>query len=263
MPFIHSFSPVAIDFGFFQIKWYGIAYVIGLVFAWMGIRRMVVRDYPQVPLSHLDDLFSWMVLGLLLGGRLGYAAFYEPKLFVSPADLLKVWQGGMSFHGAVIGIAIAGIYFSRRLGFSTRYIADRIALFAPFGIFLGRMANFINSEHVGYPTDMPWAVVFPAVDNLPRHPSQIYEALLEGLVLWAFLGVLSYFYKLEQRCKGALFGAFLLGYAAARWICEYYRVPDGYFMNLTYGQFLGIPLAIAGVLFLVRANLEQRQSKAA
>lgn len=263
MYFVHTISPIAVSLGFFDIKWYGISYVLGLLVTWAGIRRMAARDYPRVPLTNLDDLFSWMVIGLLLGGRLGYAAFYEPQIFLQPLDLLKVWEGGMSFHGAVLGIAIAGIYSSRRVGFSTRYIADRIALFAPFGIFLGRIANFINSEHVGYPTDLPWAVVFPLIDNVPRHPSQLYEALFEGLFLWALLGVLYYFYELDKRQKGGLFGVFLLGYAVARWVCEYYRMPDGYFLGLTYGQFLSIPLAIAGLLFLLRGQTEKRQVKSA
>lgn len=252
MPYIHNFSPDAISIGSIHIKWYGISYVLALIFTWLGLRRYVKRDYPQIPMEKLDDLSSWLVAGLLLGGRLGYALFYEPSMFLTPIELLKVWQGGMSFHGAVLGIALCGIYACKRIGYSVRYIADKLGIFAPLGIFLGRLANFINSEHYGYPTDVPWAVVFPMVDQQPRHPSQLYEALLEGMVLGALMAILHYFYKLDEKRKGSLFGAFLMGYAVTRWVCEYFRVPDGYFMNLTYGQFLGLPLFIIGLMLIIR-----------
>lgn len=249
--FIHSLSPVAFSFGSFAVKWYGLSYVMGLLGAWLGVRRFVRRDYPHLSSTHLDDLFSWMVLGMLVGGRLGYALFYEPEMFLSPWHLLEVWKGGMSFHGAVMGIALTGLYSCKRLGFSSRYIADRVALFAPFGIFLGRIANFINAEHYGRETTMPWGVIFSTVDQIQRHPSQIYEALCEGMFLWLLLAILYYFYQIHHK-KGALLGVFLLGYSVARWICEYFRVPDGYFLNLTYGQFLCIPLIVAGILLLVK-----------
>jgi len=251
-------DPVLVQIGPFAIRWYALAYIAGLLIGWWGVRRLVRRPPAAATPEQVDDFLTWATLGVVLGGRLGYVLFYQAGTYFShPLAILQVWNGGMSFHGGLLGVVTAIILFTRRNHISTLGFADRISVVAPVGLGLGRCANFINGELWGRPApfDLPWAMTFPrAGDMIPRHPSQLYQALLEGLLL--FLVVFAFSRRRGMFFRpGLLTGIFLVGYACARITGEFFRQPDDFLGYLwagaTMGQLLSIPVLLAGVGLIV------------
>jgi phosphatidylglycerol:prolipoprotein diacylglycerol transferase len=255
-----NFDPVLLHLGPISIRWYALAYIIGLLIGWWGMRRLVRRPPPVATLTQVDDFLTWATLGVILGGRLGYILLYQPGEYLShPLSMLQVWNGGMSFHGGMTGVIIAIILFCRREKISILRFADCLSVVSPIGLFLGRCANFINGELWGRaaPPDLPWAMVFPRDDlHIPRHPSQLYQALLEGVVLFAIVFSLSRIPRLRAR-PGFLTGVFLVGYGLARITGEFFREPDsfkGYLIGgATMGQLLSLPMVLAGLAFIAYA----------
>ncbi len=252
-----AFDPVAIELGPLVIRWYALAYIVGLLLGWRLARRLAARPGWNITADGVDDLLFYVTLGVILDGRLGYVLFYQPDYYAAnPLQILYVWRGGMSFHGGLIGVLVAAIYFARRTGVHPLEVSDLLAAVAPLGLFFGRIANFINGELWGRPTDVPWAVIFPMAGPEPRHPSQLYEALLEGLLLFVILQAMAWRPRRPEQ-MGMLTGVFLLGYGLARSFVELYREPDaqlGYLWGgLTMGQILSIPLVLAGLYLLLRA----------
>ena len=250
-------DPVILQIGPFAIRWYAMAYIAGLVLGWRLMRRLVVLPPAVATPLQVDDFLTWATLGVVLGGRLGYVLFYQPAAFLEhPVRILEVWTGGMSFHGGMLGVTLATVWFCRRNAISLLGFADRLAVCVPGGLGLGRIANFINGELWGRvaPESVPWAMVFPYGGPLPRHPSQLYQAMLEGVVLFVLLFTLSRRQSVRARA-GMLTGVFLTGYGIARIIGEFFREPDAFLGFLTFGatmgQFLSIPMVIAG-LWLIR-----------
>lgn len=250
-----EFNPVAISLGPIAIRWYGLMYLIAfMLFMALGrvrARRKVLAGW--IP-RDIDDLLFYGVLGVILGGRLGYVLFYKPGYyFANPIEMLAVWQGGMSFHGGFLGVLIAVWFYARNSGRRWLDVTDFIAPLVPLGLAAGRLGNFINAELVGRVTDVPWAMIFPGVDNLPRHPSQLYQFALEGLLLFALL----WWYGARPRPRGALSGAFLLGYGVLRFIAEFGREPDDFLgllaLGLSMGQWLSLPMVAAGIGLLAWA----------
>jgi phosphatidylglycerol---prolipoprotein diacylglyceryl transferase len=263
-----QFDPVIVQFGPLAIRWYALAYIVSLVIGWRLVRRFALLTPAVATPLQVDDFLTWATLGVVLGGRLGYVLFYQPGVYLAhPIMILEVWQGGMSFHGGMLGVAIAIVIFCRRNGIALLGFADRIAVVAPLGLGLGRVANFINGELWGRaaPDWLPWAMEFPRAPDCPsfpriclaRHPSQLYEALMEGLILLTVMLVLSRREGLRERF-GLLTGVFLCGYAIARIIGEYFREPDAFLgflaFGTTMGQILSVPMLIAGVWLIVRAR---------
>ncbi len=242
------------------IRWYALAYILGLVLGWRLVRRLAQRGPAVATPLQVDDFLTWATLGVVLGGRLGYVLFYQPSRFLaSPQEIIAVWQGGMSFHGGMLGVAIALVIFCRRQKIPLLGFADRIAVAAPIGLGLGRIANFVNGELWGRPAPdwLPWAMVFPNGGPVLRHPSQLYQALMEGLILFAVMLLLARRDSLRARF-GFLTGAFLAGYAIARIIGEVFREPDAFlgflFAGATMGQLLSLPMLIAGVWLMARSR---------
>ncbi len=255
-----QFDPVIVQLGPFGIRWYALAYILGLVLGWRLLRRLVLLAPTVASPVQVDDFLTWATLGVVLGGRLGYVLFYQPELyFAHPVMIVEVWQGGMSFHGGMLGVAIAIAVFCWRNSIPLLGFADRISVCAPIGLGLGRIANFINGELWGRPAPdwLPWAMIFPAAGPIPRHPSEIYEALLEGLILFVVMAALSRRAALRARF-GALTGCFLAGYAVARIISECFREPDAFLgflpFGTTMGQILSIPMLLAGLWLIWRAR---------
>ena len=251
-------DPVAIAIGPIAIRWYALAYIAGLVLGWRYCVILCRRDPKMLDPDLFDDLLMYATLGVVLGGRLGYVIFYNPLYFLeNPLEALMIWRGGMSFHGGFLGVVLAIAYFARKHAVPALVIGDIVATATPVGLFFGRIANFINAELYGRVTDVPWGVVFPNGGPLPRHPSQLYEAGLEGIVL---LLVLSWF-ALRTRVRyrpGVLVGAFFIGYGIARSVVELVRQPDAHigFLagGLTMGQILSAPMIIAGIALIVWAR---------
>lgn len=253
-----NIDPVIFSIGPLHVHWYGLAYVIGILFAWWYARKLVANiglwggKQSSVKPEDLDDFLTWAVIGIMVGGRLGYIFFYDFAAFMeNPARIIEVWKGGMSFHGGLIGVLLAMIIFSRRRGFSPFNLFDIITASAPIGIMSVRITNFINGELFGKPTDLPWAMIFPNGGPEPRHPSQLYEAALEGLVLFFILRVLTHQILKLQR-PGFVAGAFIAWYALSRIMIEFVRLPDahiGYLAGgwLTMGMVLSIPLGLVGL----------------
>ena len=257
-------DPVALDLGFFHLRWYSLAYLVGILGGWWYLLKLIKR--PGAPMSpkQLDDLLLYATLGTILGGRLGYVFFYRPEFYLAnPMDILQVWDGGMSFHGGMIGVSLGIIYLSWKHGLNWLRVHDYVARVVPIGLFLGRLANFVNAELWGRPTDVPWAMVFPGGGPVPRHPSQLYEAGLEGLLLFAVLAFL--FWRTSARLRpGMLVGTFLLGYGLSRFFVEMFRQPDRGLENLswglTMGQTLTVPMIVGGAYFIIRAARLHPQS---
>lgn len=250
-------DPVLIEIGPLAIRWYALAYIFGLVLGWRYLRRVVSRPGWRMTPLDVDDLLLYATLGVVLGGRLGYVLFYHPDYYLAhPLEALAVWQGGMSFHGGTLGVIAACLLFAWRRGLPPLEVGDAVACAAPIGLGLGRIANFINGELYGRVTDVPWAVIFPRGGPEPRHPSQLYEAFLEGLVLFLVLYILARRPRVAEN-HGLLGGAFLTGYALARLFAELFREPDAHlgflFGGLTMGQILSLPMLAAGLLLLARA----------
>ena len=245
--FINNFDPVAIEILSLEIRWYSLSYIIGILIGWYLAKKFFVSKNIY---HRFDDYITFVIIGLILGGRLGYVLFYNLNFYINnPIDILKLWQGGMSFHGGVLGIIIASIIFAKKNDDNIFEYLDVVALVSPIGIFFGRISNFINSELYGSITNMPWAVTFIQVDNLPRHPSQLYEALLEGLILFL---ILIYFKNKFLNKPGLISGLFLIFYSIFRFFVEFYREPDeqlGYiFLNLSMGQVISLIFMLSGVI---------------
>jgi phosphatidylglycerol---prolipoprotein diacylglyceryl transferase len=258
-----AIDPVALRLGPLTVKWYGLAYMAGLLLGWLYIKHLLgnQRLWPagKAPFApeKADDLLLFMTLGVLLGGRLGYVLFYEPRFFLShPLEIPAVWNGGMSFHGALIGSIIATIAFARRVAAGPWSVMDLTAAAAPMGLLFGRLANFVNGELWGRPSTLPWAMVFPGAGIEPRHPSQLYEALLEGGLLFVVLWWLTHRHG-ALRKPGELAGAFLIGYGLARSFSELFRAPDpGHILTIppfTAGMVYSLPMVVAGAV-IVRAS---------
>jgi phosphatidylglycerol:prolipoprotein diacylglycerol transferase len=251
-------NPIALDLGFLQIHWYSLAYIAGILLGWYYLTRLIAQPGAPMARRHADDLVFYATLGILIGGRLAYVFFYQPDILLHPLDVLKLWQGGMSFHGGALGVAAGIFYMARRNGLSWLRIHDYVACCAPFGLFFGRIANFVNGELWGRPTDVPWAMIFPgAPDGLPRHPSQLYEAGLEGIVLGLVLSF--FFWRTDARNQpGKLVGIFLLGYGLSRFVVEYFREPDAQLgtlsWGLTMGQTLTVPMLLGGLYLIATAS---------
>ncbi len=250
-----------IDLGFFTIRWYSLAYLAGILLAYWHTLKSIKAPGAPLAQRHADDLFFYCTLGVIVGGRLGYATFYSPGLWTHPLELFKVWQGGMSFHGGLIGTTIAIAWVCWRGGLSFLRVCDYISVAVPFGMLFGRLANFVNGELWGRVAGegVRWAMIFPdAPDQLPRHPSQLYEAALEGLALLVLLMLL--FWKTRARFRpGLLVGTFGCGIALARFTVEFFREPDAQLLafaqqtGLSMGQWLTIPLFVAGAFLVIRA----------
>ena len=254
--FINNFDPVAFQVFSFEIRWYSLAYVFGIIFGWVYCKKKLIKD--QKLLNLFDDLITYLIIGIIVGGRLGYVIFYNLEYYLKNfSEILMIWNGGMSFHGGLIGIIFVTVIFSKKHKIDSYIFLDLIALVAPIGIFLGRIANFINSELYGRETDIIWSVKFVAIDNVSRHPSQIYEAIFEGLVLFFLL---NHFAKKDNFNKPGLISClFIILYSLFRFILEFFRAPDtqvGYlFFQLTLGQLFSIAFFfLALFLYLVKRN---------
>lgn len=257
MPF-PDIDPIALTLGPFVIRWYALAYVAGIVLGYLYVVRMAEKHGPVFTKEAKDNLILFAIIGVLLGGRLGYVLFYQSGYYLShPLEALKVWHGGMSFHGGALGVILAFAVFARKYKLSYLILMDRITAAVPIGLLLGRLANFINGELFGRVTDAPIGMVFPQGGPEPRHPSQLYEAALEGLVLFAVLYLLTR-YTAAPKKPGFISGAFLAGYGIARFGVEFFREPDeqlGFlFMGATMGQLLCIPMIVAGTWLMARAK---------
>ena len=254
--FTNNFDPVAIQIFSLEIRWYSLAYIIGILFGWILSKKVFISD-PNIK-EKFDDFITYLILGIILGGRLGYVLFYNFDYYSNNLiDILKIWQGGMSFHGGLIGVIIASIYFSKKNNQNTFIYLDFVSLVAPIGIFFGRIANFINSELYGIETEIPWGVKFLQVDNLYRHPTQLYEAFFEGIILFI---ILIYFRNRGfMKIPGFISGLFLFFYSIFRISIEFFRVPDeqlGYLLfNLTMGQIISFIFLLIGI-YLISTKYE-------
>ncbi len=252
-----AIDPVLVEIGPVAIRWYSLSYVVGILLAWRYMLRLARRSLAGIEARDIDDLIVWATLGIILGGRIGYIIFYRPGLFLDdPLEIFAVWHGGMSSHGGMLGVLIAVFLFARRRKIGFVALGDIVVSGAPIGLFLGRIANFVNGELFGRASDAPWAMVFPHGGPLPRHPSQLYEAGLEGLVLFAVLAWLAFGTRALER-PGLLGGVFFAGYGIARIIVEMFREPDAHLGFLaagaTMGQLLSLPLVLAGAWLIHRA----------
>ncbi|MDC6483283.1 prolipoprotein diacylglyceryl transferase [Candidatus Pelagibacter sp.] len=252
--FTNNFDPVAFQIMSFEIRWYSLAYILGIVFGWLLCKKIFIQKSDIS--EKFDDFVTYLIIGIIVGGRLGYVVFYNFDYYISNIfDIFKVWQGGMSFHGGLLGIIIASILFTKKNNQNPLLYMDQVALVAPIGIFFGRIANFINSELYGIPTDVSWSVIFIQIDNLSRHPSQLYEAVLEGIILFI---ILIYFRKKDYLKKpGLISGLFLIFYSIFRFFVEFFRVPDehlGYLIfDLSMGQVISIIFLMIGtILFYLK-----------
>lgn len=258
-------NPVALRLGPLTIHWYGIMYGLAFIFGYLLLRRRVKSEpysgEPAWTTENVGDLIFYAVAGVLIGGRLGYALFYKPAAYLShPLDIFKVWDGGMSFHGGAIGVILALLWFAWRQHREFFAVSDLLVPVVPLGLALGRLGNFINGELWGRPADpsLPWAMVFPHVDSTPRHPSQLYELLLEGVVLFVVLAL----YDRRHPRTGCLSGMFLFGYGVVRFICEHFREPDAYLgtlgLGLSMGQWLCVPMILAGAAIWIWSRRMKR-----
>jgi phosphatidylglycerol:prolipoprotein diacylglycerol transferase len=251
-------DPVLVEFGPVKIRWYSLAYLAGILVGWWYLLKLIDRPGAPMARRHADDLVFYATLGIILGGRLGYVLFYRPEVYLAdPVQILRIWDGGMSFHGGVIGTTLGILWLARKHKLDWLRIHDYVACCTPFGLFFGRLANFVNAELWGRPTSVPWAIVFPNGGDQPRHPSQLYEAGLEGLLLFAILWYL--FWKTEARYQpGKLVGTFLLVYGLSRFLVETVRQPDAGLENLswglTMGQTLTVPMILGGVWLIGTAK---------
>ena len=259
--FINNFDPVAIQIFSIEIRWYSLAYVIGILFGWFLSKRIFIKD-PLLK-EKFDDYITYLIIGIIIGGRLGYVLLYNPNYYLNNLiDVFKIWQGGMSFHGGLVGVIAMSVLFAKKNDQDSFIYLDVVSIVAPIGIFFGRISNFINSELYGIETNLPWAVKFIQVDNLYRHPSQLYEAIFEGLILFI---VLIYFRKKGfMKIPGLISGLFLIFYSFFRFIIEFVRVPDeqlGYiFFNLTMGQIVSFIFFLIGSYLVITKHEIKKES---
>ena len=256
--YIHNLDPVLLSIGIIEIRWYSLAYIFGILAGWwLGKKILVFRTKTQnvnIDLANFDNLVSYLIISIILGGRLGYVIFYNPGYYIdNPIDIFKIWEGGMSFHGGLIGVIVGTYIFSYKINTQTFIYLDTIACVAPIGLFLGRIANFVNGELFGKPTNLSWSVIFSKTDNIPRHPSQLYEATLEGVLLFIILISLIYNKNIKT---GYCSGLFLILYGFFRILSEQFREPDeniGYIFDLfSMGSFLSSIMIIAGIIILTK-----------
>ena len=256
-----QFDPAAIRIGSFAIHWYGLMYLMAFVqFLLLGRLRIKAPRYQALGWTYqdLEDLLFAGVLGVVLGGRLGYTLFYQPGFYLAhPLNIFKLWEGGMSFHGGLLGVILAMFWFAHRHKTTFFVVSDLVAPLVPFGLAFGRLGNFINGELWGRPTDLPWAMIFPQVDMLPRHPSQIYQFFGEGILL----GVVLWIFSSKPRPLGQVSGLFLLGYGVCRFLAEFAREPDAFLgllgLGLSMGQWLSLPMIFLGFYLIVRPNTQK------
>jgi phosphatidylglycerol:prolipoprotein diacylglycerol transferase len=252
-----EFDPVAIQIGPIAIRWYALSYIVGILLAWRYCIWVSKHPPQRVSRTELDDLLFWATIGIIAGGRLGQVLLWDPGYYLTdPIAIFEIWKGGMAFHGGLAGVILAMWLYARRRKLSMLALSDVVAPSAPIGLFLGRVANFINGELVGRPADVPWAMVFPHIDAVPRHPSQLYQAGLEGVVLFLVMLWAVRQESLRNRL-GTLSGIFLIGYAIARSIGEVFREPEidlGRLSFITWGQVLSVPMLLAGIYLLVRSR---------
>ena len=262
MLLIHpSIDPVIVSFGALQIRWYGLAYILSFLLGIYLIKQVNQNYQKKIENKKIDDFFIWAIIGVILGGRIGYILFYQSSsIFTDPLNVLYIWKGGMSFHGGLIGITIAALFFSKKNSVNFFQLSDLVSCVAPIGLFLGRLANFINVELYGRVTDFPFAMIYPSIDQLPRHPSQLYEAFFEGIILFI---ILIYYNKKNYNKNnfGLVTSLFFILYGVFRISIEFLREPDehiGLFLNFfSMGQLLCIPLIIIGVgIYIKQSNLK-------
>jgi phosphatidylglycerol:prolipoprotein diacylglycerol transferase len=257
---VHNLDPIALDLGFFQLRWYSLGYLAGIVLGYMYLLRLIKQPGSPMARRHADDFVFYVTLGIIFGGRLGYVLFYQPAFyFANPLKILQLWDGGMAFHGGLIGSTLAVVYLARKNGLSFLRVGDYACMCGPFGLFLVRCANFVNGELWGRPTDAPWGVVFRSGGPVPRHPSQLYEAFLEGVVLFALLWVLFWYTRARYK-PGMLAGVFLFGYGLSRFVVEFFRMPDEHLTEfamrtgMSMGQWLTIPMLLLGLYMIVTSR---------
>jgi phosphatidylglycerol---prolipoprotein diacylglyceryl transferase len=257
-----QFDPIALQLGPLAIHWYGLMYLIGFL-SLLLLGKWRANRHPEAgwKSSELDDILFYGALGVIIGGRLGYVIFYQPAYYLShPIEIAYLWQGGMSFHGGFLGVLAAMVFFARKTGKRWLAVMDFVAPLVPIGLGAGRMGNFINGELWGRATDVPWGMVFPQIDNLARHPSQLYQFALEGVVLF----ILLWWYSSKPKPMGAVSGLFLIGYGTFRFLVEFTREPDSFLgllaLNLSMGQWLSLPMIIIGV-WMLRHALKKGASK--
>lgn len=252
-------NPVALDIGFFTVKWYSLAYLAGILLGYWYMTKLITQPGAPLARRHAEDMILYATLGIIIGGRVAYVLFYQPALLAQPLEALKLWNGGMSFHGGALGMSAAIFYLCWRNGLNWLRAHDYISVVAPIGLFFGRLANFVNGELWGKVTTVPWGIVFPTGGPYPRHPSQLYEAALEGALLFALLSFA--FWKTQARYyPGRLVGLFMLGYGISRFLVEYYREADAQLMEfaqatgLHMGQWLTLPMIIGGAYLLATSR---------
>ena len=256
--FINNFDPIAFQAFSIEVRWYSLAYIFGLIFGWIYCNKFLIND--QIKKNQFDDYINYIILGIIVGGRLGYVFIYNPLYYLENLiEIPMIWNGGMSFHGAVIGVILATYIFSKKNNQNIFYYLDLVALTSPIGIFLGRIANFINSELYGRETDLIWSVKFIQVDSLNRHPSQIYEAIFEGIVLFILL---NFFYKKLSKKDGLISSLFIIFYSIFRFFIEFTREPDaqiGLIMfNMSLGQIISIIFFITGTILFYKNYVSKK-----
>ena len=259
--FINNFDPVAIQIFSIEIRWYSLAYIIGILLGWILSKRFFIANVELK--EKFDDFLTFVILGIIIGGRLGYVILYNPNYYLDNLiDIFKIWEGGMSFHGGLIGVVLASFYFAKKNNQNFFIYLDVISIVAPIGIFFGRIANFINSELYGTETNLPWAVQFIKIDNLYRHPTQLYEAIFEGLILFLILIYLRN--KGLMKITGLMSGIFLICYSIFRFMIEFLRVPDeqiGYLIfNLTMGQIISCIFFLIGIYLTIVRYENKKES---
>ena len=259
--FINNFDPVAIQIFSIEIRWYSLAYIIGILLGWILSKRFFISNVELK--EKFDDFLTFVILGIIIGGRLGYVILYNPNYYLDNLiDIFKIWEGGMSFHGGLIGVVLASFYFAKKNNQNFFIYLDVISIVAPIGIFFGRIANFINSELYGAETNLPWAVQFIKIDNLYRHPTQLYEAIFEGLILFLILIYLKN--KGLMKITGLMSGIFLICYSIFRFMIEFLRVPDeqiGYLIfNLTMGQIISCIFFLIGIYLTIVKYENKKES---
>ena len=259
-----SIDPIILSLGFVDIRWYSLAYIFGFVLGSILIKFINKKSLNIITNKQIDSFFIWSIIGIIMGGRIGYVIFYNLNTFLdNPLYIIKIWEGGMSFHGGLIGIIISILIFCKKNNIEFYYLSDLVSLAAPIGLFLGRIANFINDELYGRVTSFKFAIIYPEVDLNPRHPSQLYEALFEGIIIFSIL--ITYFYITKSQYKiGKISGLFLFLYGLFRFLIEYLREPDlhiGLFFNLiSLGQLLSFPLIIIGIVIYIKHGFEKKNN---
>lgn len=264
IPF-HNINPIALSIGPFNIYWYSISYIVGILLGYFYCIQIIKKNNSKVTPKQIYNIFEWIILGIIIGGRLGHIIFYDISYYTDkPWEIFYLWEGGMSFHGGLIGVSISTILFSKKHKIPILSIGDLIAMAAPIGLFFGRIANFINGELYGRIANLPWCIIFPAGGLEPRHPSQLYEALLEGILLFYILFFINKFSNVRHKFPGLIIGIFIFGYGIARIFVEFFREPNiviYFFSNeITMGQLLSIPLLIIGLITIIFAIKQKNRN---